>query len=157
MFENIFEDKMYILYYSIYLINSFFYNIINYILIDKFSANHSAISRIFENLGIFIINSIQKEILINYNFGIRFVMYILLIFASFIFNEFFVINKCGLANNTKLFLEYKEKKDLSLIEENDEKLQPGIVVDGYDIYSVELDDNNNDEERRTEMSNYSMK
>jgi len=84
-------------------------------------------------------------------------MYILLIFASFIFNEFFVINKCGLANNTKLFLEYKEKKDLSLIEENDEKLQPGIVVDGYDIYSVELDDNNNDEERRTEMSNYSMK
>ncbi len=84
-------------------------------------------------------------------------MYILLIFASFTFNEFFVINKCGLANNTKLFLEYKEKKDLSLIEENDEKLQPGIVVDGYDIYSVELDDNNNDEERRTEMSNYSMK
>ena len=162
MFENIFEDKMYIIYYSIYLINSFFYNnfynaIINYILIDKFSANNSAISRIFENLGIFIINSNQKEILIDYNFGIRFVMYILLIFASFIFNEFFVINKCGLANNTKLFLEYKEKKDLSLIEENDEKLQPGIVVDGYDIYSVELDDNNNDEERRTEMSNYSMK
>ena len=157
MFENIFEDKMYILYYSIYLINSFFYNIINDILIDKFSANHSAISRIFENLGIFIINSIQKEILIDYNFGIRFVMYILLIFASFIFNEFFVINHCGLANNTKLFLEYKKKKGLSLIEENDEKLQPGIVVDGYDIYSVELDDNNNDEERRTEMSNYSMK
>ena len=44
-------------------------------------------------------------------------MYILLIIASFILNEFLVINICGLANNTKLFLEYKEKNDLSLIGE----------------------------------------
>ena len=68
MFGNIFEKKMYILYYIIYLINSFFYNILNFILIDKFSANHSAISRIFENLGIFIINSASQDIPIDYNF-----------------------------------------------------------------------------------------
>ena len=35
--------------------------------------------------------------------------------GSFIFNEFIVINICGLANNTKLFLDYKEKRDLFLI------------------------------------------
>ena len=43
-------------------------------------------------------------------------MHILLIIASFIFNEIFVINICGLANGTKLFLDYKEQKDLSLIK-----------------------------------------
>ncbi len=45
-------------------------------------------------------------------------MYILLIIVSCIFNEFLVINICGLANGTKLFLDYKEQADLSLI--NDE-------------------------------------
>ena len=44
-------------------------------------------------------------------------MYVLLITASFIFNEFVVINICGLANGTQLFLDYKEQNDLSLIHE----------------------------------------
>ena len=44
-------------------------------------------------------------------------MYILLIIASCIFNEFWVINLCGFANNTKLFLDYKEQADLILIDQ----------------------------------------
>ena len=44
-------------------------------------------------------------------------MYILLIFATLIYNEFLVINICGLANGTKLFLDYKEKNDLSQIKD----------------------------------------
>ena len=44
-------------------------------------------------------------------------MYVLLIIASFIFNEIFVINIFGLANGTQLFLDYKEQNDLSLIHE----------------------------------------
>ena len=162
MFGNIFEKKMYILYYIIYLINSFFYNILNFILIDKFSANHSAISRIFENLGIFIINSASQDIPIDYNFGIRIIMYILLIIASFIFNEFLVINICGLANNTKLFLESKEIKDFSLMDDNSEHedVPEGIVVYNNDIYFVQLNDNNNinnNEEMATEMADFSPK
>ena len=131
MFKGIFEDKIYILYYSIYLINSFFYNILNFIIIDKFSANHSAISRIFENLGIFIINAIQKDMEFDYHFGVRIIMYILLIIASFIFNEFLVINLCGLANDTKLFLDYKENIDFKLIHQ---------ITINDDL----TDDNNND-------------
>ncbi len=42
-------------------------------------------------------------------------MYILLLIASFIFNEFLVINICGLANDTQLFLDYKESFDFKLI------------------------------------------
>ena len=44
-------------------------------------------------------------------------MYILLIIASLIFNEFVVINIFGLANGTQLFLDYKEQDDLSLIHD----------------------------------------
>ena len=49
-------------------------------------------------------------------------MYVLLIIASFIFNEIVVINICGLANGTQLFLDYKEQKDLSLINEINSEL-----------------------------------
>ena len=44
-------------------------------------------------------------------------MYVLLIISSFIFNEFVVINICGLANGTQLFLDYKESNDFKLIDE----------------------------------------
>ena len=117
LFKDIIKNDINYLYYTIYLINSFFYNILNFIIIDKFSANHSGISRIFENLGIFIINSITQDIAADYYLGLRIVMYILLIIASFIFNEIVVINIFGLANGTQLFLDYKEQNDLSLIHE----------------------------------------
>ena len=68
LFKDIIKEDIYYLYYIIYLINSFFYNILNFIIIDRFSANHSGISRIFENLGIFIINSITQDIVADYYF-----------------------------------------------------------------------------------------
>ena len=117
LFKDIIKNDINYLYYTIYLINSFFYNILNFIIIDRFSANHSGISRIFENLGIFIINSITQDIEADYYLGLRILMYILLIIASFIFNEIVVINIFGLANGTQLFLDYKEQNDLSLIHE----------------------------------------
>ena len=124
MFRDIFENKlMNILYYIIYLFICFFYNLLNYLIIDKFSPSHLAIAYIFENLGIFIINAALKAFIIDYKFGIRLAMYILLIIASIIFNEFLVINICGLANNTQLFLDYKEINDLSLID--------GIYIDNF--------------------------
>ena len=118
MIGNIFDDKLIIFIYIIYWINAFFYNIFNFFLIDRFSPNHKAIARIFEYFGIFFIDlAYHKEgISLYYIFIIRIIIYIILIIASFIFNEFLVINICNLAKDTKLFLDYKEKKDLSLIE-----------------------------------------
>ena len=40
-------------------------------------------------------------------------MYVILILASFIYNEYLVINVCGLSKNTKLFLDYEAKIDYS--------------------------------------------
>jgi hypothetical protein len=123
--ENIFR-------YIIYLINHFFYNILNYLIIDKFSPAHTVIAYIFEYFAIFLINTTTtktgEKIIVDYKFGVRLVMYILLIIASLIFNEFVVINVCGLANNTKLFLDYKEKNDLNLIGELNNKITPDDLI-----------------------------
>ena len=135
MFRDIFAYRINILLFIIYLINSFFFNILNYLIIDKFSSTHIAIAYIFEYFGIFIIYTISKSIKIDEQFGIRLVMYILLILASLIYNEFLVVNICGLSKGTKLFLEYKEKRDLSLIEK------------------VPLDINENDREENNEEDN----
>jgi hypothetical protein len=141
MFKDIFKEDIYYLYYFIYLVNSFFYNTLNFIIIDKFSANHSGISRIFENFGVFMINIIQKSIDIDSIFGIRLVMYILLIIVSFIFNEILVINICGLANGTKLFLDYKEQKDLSLIKD----------INSSDLLTDSEKEENKDSNNRIEL------
>ena len=123
MIGNIFKEyKIAILLYIIYLISSFFYNIINFLIIDKFSPASTAIAFMSENLADFIIetvrNKIKNKIDIDYKFWIRFAMFILLIISSCIFNEFWVIDLCGLANGTKLFLDYKEQKDIYLIDDN---------------------------------------
>ena len=117
MFKDFFDNRGEIWIFICYIFGSLVLNIFNYYIIDIFSPTHTAIAYIFEYFGIFIIYTITEPKKIDYKFGIRLVMYILLIFASLIFNEFLVINICGLANNTKLFLDYKEKNDLSLIKE----------------------------------------
>ena len=60
-------------------------------------------------------------------------MYILLIIASLIFNEFLVVNICGLANNTKLFLDYKEKNDFNLIGELNNEITPDDLISDVNI------------------------
>ena len=130
LFKDIFKNDILknIFLYIIYLINHFFYNILNYLIIDKFSPAHTVIAYIFEYFAIFLINTTttktEEKIIVDYKFGVRLVMYILLIIASLIFNEFVVINVCGLANNTKLFLDYKEKNDLNLIGELNNEITP---------------------------------
>ena len=138
MIPSIFENKLYIFLYILYLINSFFYNILNLIIIDIFSPNHTAISNILENCGILIINVIEKDIKTDYYLIIRFIMFIILIIASFIYNEFLVINICGLGNDTKLFLDYKEKHDLSLIEEINENDDITIIDNSSDEIKMEM-------------------
>ena len=134
LFKDIFKNDILknIFLYIIYLINHFFYNILNYLIIDKFSPAHTVIAYIFEYFAIFLINTTTtkngEKIIVDYKFGVRLVMYILLIIASLIFNEFVVINVCGLANNTKLFLDYKEKNDLNLIGELNNEITPDDLI-----------------------------
>ena len=113
MILNIFEDKKYIIIVIGYTINSFFYNILDLQIINVFSPNHFVIARVFENFGIFVINLIFNGVESEQYLALKIIMYILLILASFIFNEFLVINICGMAKNTKLFLDYEAELEMN--------------------------------------------
>ena len=103
-----------LLYKALFVILiSFFYNISILQLIDKFSPSNFIVARAFENFSSFIIDDLINGN--NYNWIIisfKIIMYILIILASFIYNEFIVINICGLSKNTKLILEERAKKEL---------------------------------------------
>ena len=129
MLADIIEEKINIFIFILYTIVSFFYNNFLFKIIDLFSPNHYAISRVFEAFGIFIIDIIINGV---YNIGdlvIKIVVFILLILSTFIYNEFLVINIYGLAKNTKLFLDYKERSESLSISETEFNLVNYLDVD----------------------------
>ena len=135
MIINIFDDKKYFAIVLGFIIVSFLYNNLIFIIIDIFSPNHFAISKLLENFGIFltdlIINGPDKE---GY-LAIRIIMYIILIIASFIYNEFLVINICGLSKNTKLFLDYEAENEFIEKKEEDAEIELNTVISETNITS----------------------
>ena len=116
MIKNIFDDKINILFTIIFIIVSFFYTIIIYKIVDEFSPNHFVIARAIENFGLLISTIIIEGTDSENYIVLRIIMYILLIFASLIFNEFIVLNICGLSKDTKLFLNYEAEKEITMIQ-----------------------------------------
>ena len=53
----------------------------------------------------------QKNLIMNL------IIYIILIFAALVYNEFFIINICGLSKNTKYFLNFEAENEISMIGE----------------------------------------
>ena len=123
-----------------FTINSFFYNILLFQIINIFSPNHFVVAKVFENLGVFIISFLikGKAIEINdqlYKIIIKIIMFILLIFASIIFNEYLVINICGLAKKTKLFLDYEASNEI-----DNKKLDESSNTDTNSISLIKEED-----------------
>ena len=118
MFIEIFKNITKIVLMIVLIFISFFYNISILQLIDKFSPSNFIVARAFENFSSFIIDDLINGN--NYNWIIisfKIIMYILIILASFIYNEFIVINICGLSKNTKLILEEEEAVEKAKNEE----------------------------------------
>ena len=126
MFGGIFDNTTRISLMIGLILISFFYNISILQLIDKFSPSNFIVARAFENFSSFIIDDlIYKNINKKSNdnddnddeieywiiISFKIIMYILIILASFIYNEFIVINICGLSENTKLILVKKSKNE----------------------------------------------
>ena len=95
----------------IFILNNFFYNIFIWLIIDKFSPSHYAISNIFESTGTLIrlwiteSDSVQQPV-------IRLIIYLVLIFGSLIHAEMIVLNFCGMSSNTNLSFEKKIKEEI---------------------------------------------
>ena len=118
MFGGIFDNTTRISLMIVLILISFFYNISILQLIDKFSPSNFIVARACENFSSFIIDDLINGN--NYNWIIisfKIIMYILIILASFIYNEFIVINICGLSKNTKLILEEEEAVEKAKNEE----------------------------------------
>ena len=110
-FWKLFENKLKILLYILLLFVEYFWNLNIISIIDKFSPIHFAVASILENIGSLLISIIFVEIDIK-EFFIKLALYILLILAALLYNEFIILNFCGLQKNTQLFLQKKANKDI---------------------------------------------
>ena len=105
-----------LLYFILNIIIYFFENIFIWIIIDRFSPNHIPLAIIFNQIFNFIISLIMTDNLdssniLGYDLYIRLFLYIILIIGVLIHNEIIVINICGLASDTKYFLNLKLKNE----------------------------------------------
>ena len=136
----------------------FFKSLFNWILIDRFSPSHLALSLIVENLSFNIIYIItygldeKYKIKNKFQTSIRIILYIILFLAAMIHNEIFIITKWGLGENTKLFLEEKLKEE-KLLSNSDtdkdilKKFDTMIAIELEEEKEQDDNDNNNKDEK----------
>ena len=130
----------------LFILTNFFYNIFIWLIIDKFSPSHYALSNIFESTGTLIRLWITEKDSVKQPV-VRLIIYIILIIVSLIHSEMIVLNFCGMQKNTKLFLEVKEKmeiEDIGLDKVFDESIKgknDDIIVSIDKDYDINL---NND-------------
>ena len=125
MIGRIFEDKINILITFILAGISFIYNSTIFKIIDEFSPNHFAIASVIENFGILMLDIILEGADSQNNLILDLIIYIILIFAALVYNEFLIINICGLSKYTKYFLDFEAINEISrigsILNDNDEK------------------------------------
>ena len=150
---NKFSSKEILITFS-YPVFYFLKSLFNWILIDKFSPNHLALSLLLENISYFIPAFIN-----NYKNGegdfkdfeliIRIIIHIILFITALIHNEIFIITKWGLGENTKLFLDEKVKEEMLLSSHETDKR----ILKRYDSM-IEMEENINNDEETNEHDNH---
>ena len=111
----------------LYFIFHFLKELFNVIIVDRFSPNHLALSLLLENIGYiisYIINygNNNQEDHKPWEIFIRIFIYIIIFIAALIHNEIVIITKCGLGENTKLFMDEKAKEELLSNQDTDETI-----------------------------------
>ena len=133
------------LYILSIIILSFFKNIFLWVIIDKFSPNHIPLVMTFDEIVSFIISlikdgKIDNSNILGFDLYIRLFLYIILIFGVLIHNEIIVINICGLASDTKYFLNLKLKNEI-LYSDADEP----EILQKFETFDELEDKNKNDD------------
>ena len=122
-FWKVYENKLNILLYILFLFIGYLFNLNIFLIIDKFSPIHYAVASIIEIFGSLLISIFYGDINVG-EFFIKFAIYFILILAALVYNEFIVLNFCGFQKNTYLFLQRKADEDLEqiIINNNDNDL-----------------------------------
>ena len=126
------------------IIVTFFEGIFLWIIIDRFSPNYIPLALIFKEISDYIVIIIikTKDIIdsnvMRWDIYVRIFLYLILIIGVMIHNEIIIINICGLASDTKYFLDLKvEIEQLYSDTDEPEILKRFETID-------EMDDKNND-------------
>ena len=126
------------------IIVTFFEGILLWIIIDRFSPNYIPLALIFKEISDYIVIIIikTKDIIdsnvMRWDIYVRIFLYLILIIGVMIHNEIIIINICGLASDTKYFLDLKvEIEQLYSDTDEPEILKRFETID-------EMDDKNND-------------
>ena len=110
-----------ILYSFLQLFCEFFYRLFIMLIIDQFSPNHLSLAHTLDSIGRNVSQIIQLAVNsspIGWIYYTIFIVYIFLFIAAMIYNEIVIINRCGLNEKTKFFLDIKlneEKKSEFLL------------------------------------------
>ena len=127
-----FVHTKYIILKVLYIITEFFMNLSLWIIIERFSPNHTPLILLLEELTNFIISVINADEptlkeeykIMGWDLYVRIFFYIISFFGVLIHNEIIVINYCGLGSDTKYFLDLKfEKEEEYINADNPDELK----------------------------------
>ena len=107
IFKVYFSELKYILLIIGKIIANFFNELFLWIIIDRFSPNHTPLILIGEEICNFALDLIfeGKFHIMGFFKYIRIVLYLISLFGVLLHNEIIVINVCGLGSDTKYFLD----------------------------------------------------
>ena len=80
----------------------------------------------------------------SFDFILNCIGYFIALFGSLIYNEIIILNFCGFDKNTKKVLEERQKEELFLLKEIENKEKSGNYNDGSDSSDDSDNDINND-------------
>ena len=120
----LFTHKKFIIIIIVYIIPEFFANLFFWIIIERFSPNHTPFILLLEELVNFI-NSIintskptlkEEYKIMGWDLYVRIFLYVISFFGVLILNEIIVINYCELGSDTKYFLDIKVEEEEKYIK-----------------------------------------
>ena len=125
-FAQYFSKPKYIFLVIGKIIVNFFYGLFLWIIIDRFSPNHTPLIIIGEEICNFVIDLIitKKFMKMGGHKYIRIILYLISFIGVLLHNEIVVINICGLGSDTKYFLdtivkseeEYTSADDINILK-----------------------------------------
>ena len=149
-FWKLYEYKLNILFYLIKFFNGYFMKLNIFFIIDKFSVIHFAMASIIENYASILLSIIYGNIETEY-FFIKFSIYFVLIITALVYNEFIVLNFCGLEKFTQIFLQKKAKKDFE--QANINNINDNEVLPEGENIKENAENNESDIEENVSESN----
>ena len=117
-FWKVYDNKLNILFYFIEFFIHYLHQLNIFLIIDKISIIHFVVGSILEYLAALLISTIfdgfdTKE------FFTKIPVYLIIFVSALIYNEFIILNFCGLQKYTKLFLQKIAKHEINQTILND--------------------------------------